>query len=187
MPFFSSCRVCGCTEYNACVDTKGRSCYWVADALCSHCAQVDPSDPHPELPVLALSIRQPWLWAIMHLGKNVENRTWPTRYRGRICLHAARGMTLKEFDHALDLIDQIRPLGEVGTIARRDDCTWSIRHERRGGIVATARLKWCISHHDSPWFFGPYGFELEDIQPVSFVEVKGSRGLFDWRRNLVSC
>jgi hypothetical protein len=31
------CRVCHCTEMNACV-TNGTPCHWVADDLCSACA-----------------------------------------------------------------------------------------------------------------------------------------------------
>ena len=26
----------------------------------------------------ALSIRQPWAWAILHAGKDIENRDWRT-------------------------------------------------------------------------------------------------------------
>lgn len=36
-----SCAVCGCTELNACVDELRGPCHWVADRLCSHCAQPD--------------------------------------------------------------------------------------------------------------------------------------------------
>ncbi len=32
---------------------------------------------------VALSIRQPWAWLIIHACKDVENRDWPTRVRGR--------------------------------------------------------------------------------------------------------
>ena len=35
-----------------------------------------------------LSVQQPWAWAILHAGKNVENRTWPTKYRGPLLIHA---------------------------------------------------------------------------------------------------
>ena len=42
----------------------------------------------------ALSIKQPWAWAIIHAGKNVENRTWATSYRGPLLIHAG-----KTFDH----------------------------------------------------------------------------------------
>jgi ASCH domain len=37
---------------------------------------------------VALSIRQPWAWLILHGGKDVENRVWPTTYRGRLWIHA---------------------------------------------------------------------------------------------------
>ena len=36
----------------------------------------------------ALTVKQPWAWAIIHAGKNVENRTWHMDYRGRIAIHA---------------------------------------------------------------------------------------------------
>lgn len=36
----------------------------------------------------ALTIRQPWAWAIARGGKDVENRTWRTTYRGLIAIHA---------------------------------------------------------------------------------------------------
>ncbi|HET9893736.1 MAG TPA: ASCH domain-containing protein [Streptosporangiaceae bacterium] len=38
----------------------------------------------------ALTVHQPWAAAIMWAGKNVENRTWPTKYRGPLLIHAAR-------------------------------------------------------------------------------------------------
>lgn len=46
----------------------------------------------------ALSIRQPWAWAIVNAGKRVENRTWETRYRGPILIHAAKGVTKREYE-----------------------------------------------------------------------------------------
>lgn len=42
-----------------------------------------------ETSIRALSVRQPWPWAIFHAGKDVENRSWPTRHRGRLLIHAA--------------------------------------------------------------------------------------------------
>jgi hypothetical protein len=38
----------------------------------------------------ALSVQLPWAWWIMRCGKGVENRTWKTKYRGRILIHASR-------------------------------------------------------------------------------------------------
>ena len=38
----------------------------------------------------ALSIRQPWAEMIIEKGKDVENRTWRTNYRGRMYVHASK-------------------------------------------------------------------------------------------------
>lgn len=34
------CRVCGCTENNACKQKDGNACYWVFDDLCSNCRKI---------------------------------------------------------------------------------------------------------------------------------------------------
>ena len=38
----------------------------------------------------ALSVHQPWAWAILHAGKCIENRTWATRHRGPLLIHASK-------------------------------------------------------------------------------------------------
>lgn len=35
-----------------------------------------------------LTVRQPWAWAIVHGGKDVENRTQAWSYRGPLAIHA---------------------------------------------------------------------------------------------------
>lgn len=32
------CRICGCSEFDACVDALGMPCRWVEEDLCSSCA-----------------------------------------------------------------------------------------------------------------------------------------------------
>src|SRR5690349_14501124 len=38
----------------------------------------------------ALSIRQPWAWLIVNGHKPVENRSWPTKYTGKLLIHAGQ-------------------------------------------------------------------------------------------------
>jgi len=59
------------------------------------------------IPSIALSVRQPWAWAIIHAGKDIENRSWHavdrgTMRRGRIAIHAAKGLTQQEYRDAAD-------------------------------------------------------------------------------------
>lgn len=37
----------------------------------------------------AITVRQPWAWAILHAGKDVENRPWAPTYRGPVWIHAS--------------------------------------------------------------------------------------------------
>ena len=136
----------------------------------------------PDLPRFALSIRQPWAWAILHAGKDVENRDWPTKFRGPVCIHAAKGMTMREFDGFVDLARVMLRAGQW------KDGAWvpDPKELPKGGIVGTAEIVDCVDHSASPWFAGPYGFVLSNVQPVEFIPVKGALGFFDWRKNLPS-
>jgi hypothetical protein len=121
----------------------------------------------------ALSIRQPWAWAIIHAGKDIENRNWSTSYRGPILIHAAKGMTLAEYDGFMAFVAERFP-------GKRLPLHFPLPEEmERGGIVGKARIGNCVSSSPSPWFFGPYGFVLADAEPLPFRPLKGALGFFD--------
>jgi len=48
----------------------------------------------------ALSLRPAWAWAVIHAGKDVENRAWYTQYRGSLAIHASSNFTGVEQDAA---------------------------------------------------------------------------------------
>lgn len=133
------------------------------------------------LPSLALSIRQPWAWAIINAGKDIENRDWSTKRRGPICIHAAKGMTGDEFNgfvRTIHGVSLVRPFPPGAAVPLASELP-------RGGIVGTAEIVDCVEASESPWFFGRYGFVLRNVQAVDFIPVKGALGFFDWRNNLV--
>lgn len=140
---------------------------------------------YPDLPKRALSIRQPWVWAILYMGKRIENRPRRFHYRGPICLHASIGCTNNERRNFFEFINAEFPMTGIDEGARQIRIGNAIDEATaRGGIVGVADLVDCIDDSDSPWFFGPYGLTLENVRPVEFIPVKGALGLFDWRRNL---
>lgn len=58
----------------------------------------------------AISIKQPWAYLICAGIKDVENRTWATKYRGRVYIHASANnacsldeLNLEQFDKILRL------------------------------------------------------------------------------------
>ena len=123
----------------------------------------------------ALSVRAPWWWAILHLGKDIENRDWNTNFRGKIYLHAGKFWKQDEIEENVDDIEFI--LGDTGESHFTDDD--SLR-SGCGCIVGTVDIFGCVSKSKSRWFFGKYGFQLSN--PVSFprpIPFKGALGFFD--------
>lgn len=110
----------------------------------------------------ALSIRQPWAWAILCAGKDIENRTWHASYRGPLLIHAP-----KTFDAAGKVwLREVMGLKVPGNLPR-------------GGIIGRVNLVDCITRSDSPWFEGPFGFVLSAPQGLQFYNCVGRLGLFE--------
>lgn len=112
----------------------------------------------------ALSIQQPWAWLLVNGHKDVENRSWPTAYRGPLLIHAG-----KKFDDEGWAYVRFRHPGvEMPALGSF----------QMGGVVGIARLVDCVRESESPWFFGPYGFVLADAHEIPFLPMRGQLGLF---------
>lgn len=122
----------------------------------------------------ALSIRQPWAWLIIHGGKDIENRTWHTKHRGRFLVHAAKGMTLKEYQFAarycIDRGLNVPPP------------PFQLQH---GGIIGSVELVSSVDNSESAWYMGEKGFVLRDPLPLPFAPLKGQLNFFEVPDDLV--
>lgn len=116
----------------------------------------------------ALSIRQPWAWLILHGGKDIENRTWNTKFRGRVLIHASKGMTRDEYDDADFALSSINPTLRLPPFAEL----------QRGGIVGSVEITDCVSQSNSPWFAGNFGFVLKNPIVMPFIPCMGSLSFF---------
>lgn len=128
-----------------------------------------------DLPQLALSVRQPWAWAIIYGGKDIENRSWQAvnhglNQRGRIAIHAAKGMSRDEYEDAADFMSSIKV-----------KCPPAIEL-KRGGIIGSADVVDVVTDSDSDWFFGPRGIVLRNPVPCEFIPCIGALGYFAWGR-----
>ena len=112
----------------------------------------------------ALSIKQPWAWAILEGFKPVENRKWFTKFRGDLLIHSPK---------SYDKIGEIVLLDNGIQVPRPDLFDY-------GALIGKVTVIDCVRHHPSPFFFGPWGFVLEN--PVKFEKAivwRGQLGLFD--------
>lgn len=111
----------------------------------------------------SLSVKQPWADVIMFRGKNVENRTWSTDYRGPILIHAGK---------------RIDPRGANGFVTEAKRC---LRENRLGVIVGSAFLFHCSTVCRSPWHEEMmWGWYLADPVPLPVpIPWPGQLSLFD--------
>ena len=139
----------------------------------------------------ALSIRQPWAWAILCAGKRIENRAWKgCAYRGPILLHASKGCTKDEFGEAARAIDK----ATFGGLTRLHADFVRYEDLQRGGIVGRARIDGVLrteadfaayaagvrgSEEQRVWWMGGFALVLADVEPLPFVPWKGELGLFE--------
>lgn len=141
------------------------------------------------LPTKALSIRAPWWWAILHMGKDIENRGWSTGYRGPVLIHASSWWRQEEaMEDTEDAASIMRSTGfrPLDSVFPKDDASQPIRRltpamlKAAGGcIVGMVEIVDCVSRSDSPWFFGRFGFVLRN--PVAFsqpIPCKGALSFF---------
>jgi len=138
--------------------------------------------------VKALSVRQPWAWAILYAGKRIENRTWSTNYRGPLLIHAARGMTSRELVEAMNFMN------------KRNLHPDSMRHAlqlynlQRGGIVGKCELveifkpgEYCATECSPAalnesrvwWDYHQFGWLIDKVEPLPFHPCRGHPGLFE--------
>ena len=134
-----------------------------------------------------LSVRQPWAWLIVNGYKNIENRTWYTKHRGRVLIHAGLKMDYSAFegDPAYRrLLPWIRHLiGFEGNDAWEQGFTPTML----GAIVGEAHIDDVRPASWSPWYTpGNLAFQLSNAvayeKPLSY---RGRLGLFDVPRELV--
>lgn len=123
-----------------------------------------------DLPKKALSIMQPWAGLIVHGVKDIENRSWPTRFRGPVLIHAGKKLDGDADDavaaglHPVLWNDLELPEGIVYP---------------RGGIVGVAEIVDCVSASTSPWFVGNFGFVIRNARPLPFMPCRGALGFFE--------
>ena len=117
-------------------------------------------------------IRQPWAWLIVHGYKDIENRSWATRYRVTLLIQASAGRPTKN------------KMRELSLFARKRGVELPEEFER-GGIVGMVELEDCITNSRSKWFEGPVGWVLSKPKRIKFIPLKGQLGLFDPPRKLL--
>lgn len=127
----------------------------------------------------ALSIKQPWAFLIVHGFtehlpdktvkhlKDIENRTWNTKFRGRFLIHASKQPDKKALKYFIN--KGINP----------EDLVY-------GAIIGSVELVDVVTKSESQWFQGPYGFVLKNQKCMLDPKpLKGKLGFFETKEDEV--
>lgn len=113
-----------------------------------------------------LTVRQPWAWAIIHAGKDVENRSQPTKHRGELYIHA--GLVLER--QSVEIVERLSGLQVPDGVVR-------------GAIIGKIRLVDVVRDSRSPWAEpDQFHWVLADPQPMEPIPAKGRLGLWNLPR-----
>ena len=139
--------------------------------------------------VPALSIRQPWAWAICYAGKWIENRTRNATYRGPLWIHAS--VTHNRAQFAADvaaieaiLVQQVAPEWLKLTVPAREDLAF-------GAFVGACDLEDSFSPDPlldrGPWAVREqWNWQLGSVAPFAFaLPAPGALGL--WYPTIAEC
>lgn len=124
-----------------------------------------------------LTIRNPWAWAIIFAGKDVENRSWPTRVRGRVAVHVSASMTREDYRFAGEFIAGIAPQLQVPS--------FTDMQRLLGHIIGTVEVVDSARASSSTWYMGDHAHVLARPVPCTPVPYKGRLGYFDIPENLL--
>lgn len=115
----------------------------------------------------AIILHRPWPYAIAHLGKDIENRTWrcPLEPGTLIAIHAGKQWDESGAEFIRRFYPELPPEPDHPT-----------------GIVAIARFIQNVSTSKSSWFSGPWGWVLEDVKALSPIPYRGQQGLWTVNR-----
>ncbi len=138
----------------------------------------------------AITLWQPWAWALIHGGKDVENRVWRTHYRGPLIIHAAkRKPTSDELWSVLETAEAIETFGEhmhwatqmapaLRAVMGNPDALRAAC--QLGGVIGRVDVVDCMQGHSSPWAFDDqWQWVVRNPVALPFRRYKGQMGFFE--------
>lgn len=138
----------------------------------------------------ALTICQPYAHLIClpeadPRHKRVENRTWATRYRGPIAIHAGKSRSWldlsadKSIDEEYDIRVADMAFGAVVATANLVACLniEAIVHGRYPD-----KYRWLATHNHTE---GPWCWVLADVKAIEPIPYTGAQGLWDFPEELI--
>lgn len=122
-----------------------------------------------------LTIKQPWATLIMQGDKRFEFRSWQTKYRGDLLIHAGKGIDKEAMKRLVKYLPDEIPLGKILGKVTLVDCI------RMCPEFKEMLLKENSDIYTKSSFSENFGWQVEDVQVFDEpIEAKGHLSLWEY-------
>lgn len=122
-----------------------------------------------------LTIKQPWATLIMQGDKRFEFRSWQTKYRGDLLIHAGKGIDKNAMKRLAKYLPDEIPLGKILGKVTLVDCI------RMCPEFKEMLLKENSDIYTKSSFSENFGWQVENVQVFDEpIEVKGHLSLWEY-------
>lgn len=123
-----------------------------------------------------LTIKQPFASLIASGYKEFEFRTWKTKYRGELLIHAGKGVDKKAMEKFKDLNLEY-PQGCIIAKVKLVDCI-EIDDSARKMLEAKKSKVYESILSKKDW--RGYGFKIENVEKIKPIEISGKLGFWEY-------
>ena len=125
----------------------------------------------------AITIKEPWASMIAHGFKAMETRSWSTKYRGRIAIHAGKGKPDKSWmDNVPEMMEMVGDIHPGCIVAYADLVDCRLITEEMVEEVKANHAEYISGFYEP----GRYAFVLENVQPIIPIKVNGKQRLWSY-------
>ncbi|MGN1323573.1 MAG: ASCH domain-containing protein [Bacilli bacterium] len=123
-----------------------------------------------------LSIKEPWASLIMNGTKKIETRSWKTKYRGEIYIHASLSKAKITKPEVYELIKDMNfKCGYIICKCNLVDCIY-MTDEYVNDMKINHYEEYICGHYE----VGRYAWIVEDVKVIEPIEAKGKLGLWNY-------
>lgn len=123
-----------------------------------------------------ITIKQPWATLIAEGIKEYEFRTWNTKYRGDILIHAGKSIDKRAMDRFKEYNFEY-PVGCIIAKAKITDSVY-IDDDFVNSIASCDPLVYREIIEKGEW--EGYGFKLEQVKKIEPIYINGKLGLWNY-------